>query len=310
MAEVLTKEPSIEKYTHNGKPSPYDLNDTLETKSNGFVVDLTFYQGCLISIRSRFGEVSPSDATLFDRSILSQLGAPSREVYEGVENRSWVWIDGDTRIRYEDRYLSRSHQVQLEIVNTLQFFASEDSFKVDDSVLDHKWFMNLLRHQWAMSDETDHLKRMPRGDGTLTLGMAPWQVRAAIQGIQISSISDTQMQGNYIGPASAVDVQFLNQRLSHFCRESDEMSYLQFVEVQNSLMEQLGTPMGGWKSSGGERNEWEDSDVKVFYRWGPSVRKSGKTVADLCLYDKTLEEQSGSNQSPPSYKTPETHSFF
>lgn len=316
MAEVLEKEPNIQKYPGgDGKTSPYDLNDTLQTRRNGFTADLIFYQGCLISIRSTLDAVSPADAAVFDRSILSQLGPPSREVYEGFENRSWVWKDGDTRIRYDDHYLEipRSRQVDLEIVNTPQFFALQEFYKKtnNSAVLDQDWFINFLRHQWAMDDEPDRLKRMPRGDGTLTLGMNPWQVRAAVQGIQISSISETEMQGNYSEPTSTVDVRFQNQQLSHFCRENREMSYAQFAAVQKRLLEQLGTPMGGWKfKTSGEWNEWEDNEVRIRYSWGPSLHESGTTAALICLYDKALDEQSESQRPPPNCKAPQTHSFF
>ncbi|HYU46595.1 MAG TPA: hypothetical protein VEK84_10520 [Terriglobales bacterium] len=318
VGEALARDPALEKYLHDGKPSPSDLDVTLVAKVHGFSTGLGFFGGNLLNIHSYIGSVSPSDAALFDRNILAQLGPPSGEVYVGLENKSWVWIDGDVRIRYEDRVLKslgEGREVEIDVAIIPALLASEEKKNrgVNSDAVDGDWLLKSLRYQWAIDDEPVIRRPMPRGEDDVKLRMAPWQVRAALPGIDISSISDNEQRGTYQRNSSRVDVSFWDQQACAVCRETTSVSVEQFDNMRRRLMEELGTPAGGWKSRLTEVYDWEDDEVTVDYMWGPSMGEGGKPAVRACFRDKELQGQKDSQEllrQPPKYTSPETRSFF
>lgn len=103
--EAMDQDPTITEFGADkgseSKPIANKRNTTLSRgiSGSGFYETATFNAGRLIDISSSVSGISPEDASEFNQNTLQQLGTPDAHPSTGV----WVWIDGDVRIRYENR---------------------------------------------------------------------------------------------------------------------------------------------------------------------------------------------------------------
>jgi hypothetical protein len=186
VAEALSRDSNLENVdSSKGKPSGADPNAFLkEQRSDGSFIKLSFSHGRLAVISSDVSGISAEDGEAFDRNTLNQLGTPQVDVYQGPDTKNWIWIDGDVRIKYENRPEGMTHYgnsgpriVSLEVCVYPQLIAlpgGEDP---------------LFRYLWGDGTGPVVLKPLPEGFGNLRLRSAPWQVRQAIPGIDISTTS-------------------------------------------------------------------------------------------------------------------------
>ncbi len=327
-SEALARDSSLENWHNKGKPPSSDFDGYLVSPLRpvsdtqpGFDLYLTFSHGRLFHISSTLaGSIAPEDAALFDRNILVQLGPPDAKVYGGSERQSFVWADGDVRVKYEDRSLgiTTGKNVGLELV-VLPVFLSElqASVGVPNDFIDSAWSLSDLKRQWGVEKREAVLKELPHGMEGVELRMLPWQVRAALPGVNIvSSLSDPthKMYGKLERATSGFDIDFWDQQVSHFCQQSNGVGTEQFDKIRSRLMDRLGTPTSEWKSSKIEWHNWEDAQVTLRYAWWPSVGKDGKADVSVCFTDKQLDWLSKAHEmtmNPPSYHSvPDSHSFF
>ncbi len=176
IADALQVQSDLKTPNRNVRVNPFAPEALLFGKtSRGFSNDLMFKNGRLISIAFELANLNPDDATVIRADTLQQLGPPTMEVWDFLEFTQLVWIDGDVRIAYQDSALSGSGQARspkLTLADWPIYRRELLTSKMRDFEI-HGLLVN-----WADQSATRH--SLPRDLAGLSLGMATWQMRAAL----------------------------------------------------------------------------------------------------------------------------------
>ena len=212
----------------------------LWTHPNDYSVELDFLKGRLYYIGSNLDRaISPSDAKSYDSNILKLLGKPQVVNYRGPDNREWVWIDHDVRIKYSDRLSDRENSDKRSVGLELAIYPALMAASHGNSV------MGDLKSLWG--DGGPRLVRpLPKAYDGVNLGMTPSQVQAVIPGIRI--VTDDYDYGRSIGTSSPkgelnlAEFNFWDGHLLGFTRthHGDDNGVLK--AMPSKLIQQLGTP--------------------------------------------------------------------
>lgn len=287
-------------------PSSYSVSD-------GFYNNLSFSRGRLELITSDLTNISPEDAAQFDRNTLNQLGKPDVVVNAGPSIVHWVWIDGDVRIQYvNNHYWSESaHSITMQLVIYPEFLIHLDKPNYDGIRKDD--FLKLVKRGWGDDMGQVIVKPLPTGLPNLQLRMTPWQVRAALPGIVINTNAEHQAHGQLDTANVVTSVTFWDGMLSGFTLIRYDIPATQFLKLRNDLIEELGTPSGGWPGTDVETIYWENNDIRIDYMLAAKVGNDGRPQVTEGFSDKrlgTLQEAAMSTQPPKYNPVPAGHSFF
>jgi hypothetical protein len=320
VADALSIDSNLENCNKDKKPpSTSDPNVALcpssYSVSDGFYNTLTFSRGRLELIGSDLAKVSPEDAAQFDRNTLNQLGKPDVVVNDGPSIEHWVWIDGDVRIQYvNNHYWSESegaHSITMQLVIYPEFLTPLDKPNYDGIRKDD--FLKLVKRGWGDDMGQVIVKPLPTGLPNLQLRMTPWQVRAALPGIVINTNAEHQAHGELDTANVVTSVTFWDGMLSGFTVIRYDIPATQFPKLRNDLIEELGTPSGGWPGTDVETIYWENNDIRIDYMLAAKVGNDGRPQVTEGFSDKrlgTLQEAAMSTQPPKYNPVPAGHSFF
>jgi hypothetical protein len=303
VADTLRGDSSIKYgYPSKEKPSPSDANASLSDKlSEGFFVMMSFSRGRLIYIESEVGNIGPDDAQLFDKNTLAQLGPPSVNVYQGSDTKTWVWIDGDVRLKYENRPEGWSHRGLggPRIVSLAMSVYPEMHLKDP-----------LIERGWGDPVEPVVPKRLTDGIGGLRLRWAPWQIRQAIPGIDIATISEQKASGEFTKADYRVTVEFWEGHLMSFCEYWSNEQPQHYLSVRDHSLQLWGTPARGFTTTDLENFVWDDGRTTIDYDWVKGTGNAG-ALFSRCFIDLELAQLWASTERPSQFEpAPPTKSFF
>jgi hypothetical protein len=274
-------------------PSEPERNLWLHT-ADGFLVTCFFSQGRLVEATSSAEDISPVDEAVFRRSAMDHLGKPDRELEPGADTNSWVWIDGDVRVRYTNRHqsdITGSRSAEVEVAVYPALLAGDSAVKAQ---IGGKEYLRHLRWDWGENPGEVVRKPLPKGlRGDVLLRMRPWQVRSAVPGIQINSYSEKGARGSLESKVADTTVDFWDGSVSKFCRTTYDVPPDQFSALHERLIKGLGEPTEVLPfvippaKGPGEIISWEDTQTKVWYGMG-AVEPKG-TAVSVCFTDKGLD---------------------
>jgi hypothetical protein len=305
IADALNSDSNIAYLdSSKGKPAASDRDASLVDKlSDGFFVMMSFPHGRLVYISSDVGSLSPDDAQSFDTNTLELLGPPTVDVYEGSDRKTLVWIDGDVRLKYTNRPgggLSRHGPTAPRIV-TLEMCVYPQMQK--DPSLDYEW--------GNTSAPVVH-KPLPEGIGGLRLRQSPWELRQAVPGIDITTISEQEAKGEYKTPDYVLGVKFWRGHVKSFCEYWSTYQFQRYVVVRDQSLKLWGTPGRRWDNvshSGVEMITWDDGHTDIEYSWTTGSGNAG-TSFSRCWSDIELSQLSDSGGAEQYKTAPMTKSFF
>ena len=142
-----------------------------------------------------------------------QLGKPDVEIYAGSSADAWVWIDGDVRIKYTNdpggypagaRSVSLSMVIYPDLIKSL--LAERNKPGRDTTQWDADANLELNKHVFGDDASPVIRKQLPTGLPDVRLRMTPWQVRSALQGIELIRMSTDQQQGELKAQDFSTDV--------------------------------------------------------------------------------------------------------
>lgn len=273
-------------------PSEPERNLWLHT-ADGFLVTCFFSKGRLVEAKSSAEDISPVDEAVFRRSAMDQLGKPDRELERGPDTNSWVWIDGDVRVRYTNRHqsdITGSRSAEVEVAVYPALLADDSAARAQ---IGGKEYLRHLRLGWGDDLGAVVRKPLPKGlQGDVSLRMKPWQVRSAVPGIQIISYSEKGARGALESKVADTTVDFWDGSVSKFCRTTYDIAPDQFSALHERLIKGLGEPTEVLPfvvppaQGPGEIISWEDTQVEVWYGLGAAEPKG--TAVSVCFTDKGL----------------------
>jgi hypothetical protein len=318
--QVLARNPSLKYCKGSTEPDP---NATLCNvgSSDDFFLTLTFSQGRLIDLDSEVGSIRPEDAALFNTNTLNQLGKPDVKIYEGSSTDTWVWVDGDVRIRYSNRSnddslfgVSGTRTVDMSLVVYPALIAAEKNSK---SSMSREDLLALEKQQWGVDQPPIELRTLQRDVSGIELLMTPWQVRSVLPGIEINTISDDEATG--LLETAKVDtwVSFWDGHAMVITKCWYDVPADQLPQIRAKLLHDYGTPSNWLPPSilpgSSESFTWEDKDTQVGFVLHPKGKGDFPEV-DAWFRDRQLtssKEAARADANPPTFKAaPETHSFF
>jgi len=309
--EAMNEDPTITELgadkSSESKPIANKRNTTLSRgiSGSGFYETATFNAGRLIDISSSVSGISPEDASEFNQNTLQQLGTPDVHPSTNV----WVWIDGDVRIRYENR-AGGSPGPGSRIVS-VEIAIYPEKIKGLMSAENPSGYNEYVRHSWGEKTGDVVIKTLPTELSGLKLRMTPQQVRAVFPSIRIYSMNTRRQQGDFQGGG----VVFWDGSLLFFERDWRNVPDDQIDQVRQRLMVELGTPSDFWfdTDAGFQDLTWEDDHTEIEYMFGKTQSKGIAQVTMFCR-DKQLQalsDAADSEEHPPQfYPAPDAHSFF
>lgn len=317
VADALNTDSSLEYWDiSKGKPSAEDTSPStiLVVKTyDGYFIELFFANGRLIRIRSDLSDISPQDADQFDSNTESELGKPDVVGYRGPDAKSWTWIDGDVRANFADQAdsSSQARSVRFElVVYSLYLKSLADDRTPAANVLEKKWVIHDYREEMDDLQQNIVVKHLPRNLDNLRLGMAPWEIRNLVPGIDISSMSQHYSRGWLSTDAGTTDIKFWDQAAYSLCEERPDAQSKNYEELRSTVIDQFGTPISDARLPTYESLEWDDGTLDVSYTI--SSQSGDKTEVTRCVTDKhgkALEQSESSSEA--SYKAaPRIRSFF
>jgi hypothetical protein len=303
VSDALAHDSKIEYFdSSKGKPSPSDANAQLDDKlPEGFSVSMSFRHGRLVWIMSEVGDISPDDAQLFDRDTLSQLGPPSVNVYQGSDRTTWVWVDGDVRLQYTNRPEGLSnHGLGGPRIVSLEMCVYPEMHQKDP----------LIARGWGDATEPVVLKRLTDGIGGLRLRTAPWQVRQAVPGIDITAVSEQKAGGEFTNGDYRVTVEFWEGHLMSFCEYWSNQRSQHYLSVRDHSLQLWGTPARGFSTADLENIVWDDGHTMIDYDCVKGTGNAG-ALFSRCFIDLELAQLADTTERPAQFKpAPSTKSFF
>jgi len=308
ISDVRNRVPNLK-----GDPAQKSMRLYGETPE-GFSVVLDFSGNRLYSIESELIRINPRDADAFDRSTIMQLGKPHVSLYKGPDSRCWLWIDGDVRVRYEDGELSDrvSRALKLEIVDYPAMLSALDAPEAggDGSVFKSDPIKD-TKAEWEEPSEPVMLRPLPTEVDGLRLGMEPWEVRKAVPGVKMTSVSEHEANGMLIhGPNSLTAVGFWDGKLYEFNRFHENVSALQFASLLRDIGPTLGTPVLQIESPTLVWFEWEDETIAIKYMWS-DPRNNIPSNYSVHAENKKMARFVNSTAKLPKFdEAPQTRSFF
>lgn len=330
VAEAIQAEPTFRNSWDGSEPDVRNPDSALQTKtSQGFTIELQFREGRLVLVSSKIGELSPADATEFQRNTLDQLGKPTLEHWVGYNATSWVWIDGNVGLSFENSPTdltmptvgSRRLELQIAVYPELL-----DLLSGIDSKAPLPMGMEYFRQFWGLVPENVIRRQMPSGLFGLELGMRPWQVREIFKGINISDgFGDgRESKGFYQQDPIDLNVFFWNGTLCAFCYTKYDVSAAAIEQMRSKLLEDLGTPTKTVtvKSAFPEQTgklltiDWEDQTRQAMFMLdsGSGRSSTGETLRTSlvgCLSDKRAQEEAKRAYTTVDFKPPPpVRSFF
>lgn len=316
LPDALSIDPTLENFDGT-KSSANKLNAALVSKRNGFFTELSFSTGRLLHIQSGAGSISPADGQQFDASTIAQLGPPDFAVYKGPESKRLVWTDGDVRIAYANRSCDAfgprgGRCAELEMAIYPPWISHLQNSSDQDKLMSRGVLVSSVRRDWERGARPSVLKELPVSLSGLRLGMAPFQVRAVVPGIEISSLSEKESKGSATSGSFRYDVDFWNNHACSFCRTISDFPAARFGAISEKQYAILGTPASELLGSQSEYFEWEDSRTIITMLMATSSNAQGSSI-EQCMRDRRLDDlkESAHESKPPQYKSsPETKSFF
>jgi len=280
---------------------------TRGSSQSGFYDAANFCGGRLIDISSTVSGLSPQDASDFGQNTLQRLGKPDVRVYAGPSTDVWVWIDGDVRIRYENRLggspVQGSRMVSAEIA------VYPEVIKGLTPAEDEWGWGQYMRRWWGEKTGDVIIKHLPTEYSGLRLGMTPQQVRLALPGVELFRVNAHRDQGH----SNGATVAFWDGQLSFFDREWEDVPDDQVAQIRQRLMVELGTPSQDDKVlDDADTLTWEDGHTKIQYMFGAS-RGGTRAISVLCWDERlqALYEAADSEEHPPQFKSaPDVRTFF
>lgn len=311
--QAIAQDPEMKDCHSEGPPSP--SNPTTEMcgdTADGFHLSLSFSRGRLVDVIANVTNIAAHDVSLFDKQILSQLGPPDVEVYRGPSKNNWVWVDGDVRIQYTSTFAPWDWELKGNCNAGMEMAVYPEMIgmiKLGDIVTDQ--FLADMRSSWGEHPSSPILKPLPDSLAGVQLGMAPWQVRSALPGIEISADSDNDAKGVLGSETPQTIVKFWNGRAMMLFKEW-KVSQEDVPKLRNKLLEEFGTPSGHLSTKNFEYIIWEDSRVEMEYMLIESPPNGASVTA--WLKDKGLNREklvAVMISSPtPFSAVPPAHSFF
>lgn len=297
------------------RDSPVQKSDSLYgATSEGFSVNLGFSGDRLYRIESELMRIDPRDAEAFDRSTIMHLGNPQKSLYKGPETRCWVWIDGDVRVRYEDGELSDrvSRVLRLEIVDYPMILSALGAPQGGgDGFVFRSDPIRETKAEWEAPSEPVVRRPLPKEVDGLRLGMEPWEVRRAVPGIEIASVSEHEAKGMLLqGRNSLTAVGFWDGRLYEFNRFHENVSAVQFASILRDITAKLGTPVVQQESPALVMYEWQDETIEVGYDWNDPRNQVPPTYSVHAENKKIARLVNSTVKVPQFDKVPQTRSFF
>ena len=283
-----------------------------ERNSDGFEVHVFFNQGRVFLVYSSIESITTEDADSFYKDTIAKLGEPDVAlVHWGKEEKEWIWIDGDLRVRFTDTasgdlgHHFHFRRVTLEIVNFPIYIA------------------DLQRHHHSSTDINGVLvhwgavaavyKQLPTSfDSGVRLGMTPFEVRSLVKGIEISMLDDRVGIGVIRNNDKTSFAMFLDNHLYSICIYSGERRS-DLSALREELVSQYGTPT----NSGflellptGLGLTWQDDRIRLEVQDVASAN-----IPEWCLVDEELKDISDlyhnrNRNSQITPKSPEIKSFF
>ncbi len=328
VADAMDEDPML-KDDHSdsasGSASPASDPDAVLSRGSeesGFFETASFSHGRLTYISSTVSDISPDDASLFDRDTFVQLGKPDIEVYAGPSAKAWVWIDGDVRIRYDNEpvgtvFGSRTVSLNMVIYSQLikDLTSERNKPNGDPSHWDAEANLELNKHEFGEDEGDVTLKQLPPGFSDIQLRMTASQVRAALPGIDLVRISGSQQQGELDAQNVHTDVTLWNGVVSFVGRTWDQVPANQIPEMRRNLMEEFGTPSAHVLPAANqfESITWEDKQTEVTYIFSVLGSDNSHQVQSF-YYDKQLKalsQAADAAEHPQKFKpAPEAHSFL
>lgn len=326
LAQAIADDPSLkDRRTQNdpGSPSPLlDPDAVLSTEgfSAGFYDEAGFSHGALIDISSDVYGIRPDDASQFDQDMLNQLGKPDAKVYAGPSEEVWVWIDGDVRIRYENR-LGGTGESAIAGARTLTLAMAiypavikETQNSVADSAADRDSNLEMEKNFWGEDAGREILKHLPAGLSDVRLRMTPLELRSSFPGIEFTrpySSPEHREEVRELKSANVVtDMNLWDGLVCTIYRRWDHLSANQISDWRRRLTEDLGTPSLRSETPSKElwSYTWEDGTTKIDYTFL-------KDQVNAWYRDKNPDglywgaERANAPPSQPK-PAPEVHSFF
>jgi hypothetical protein len=315
-ADALSSDSNLVNCQEDKNPpstSDPDINlcPSVHSAPTEFYGTLTFSRGRLVLVMSELNNISPEDSALCNEKALNQLGKPDVVVYAGPSTDSWVWIDGDVRVQYVNRPsgTSGARNVTAQLAAYPEFLPTLDTANYDHIRKDD--FIRMIKRGWGEDEGQVILKPLPAGLPNLQLRMTPGQVRVALPGIVINTYDDHHSQGELDAANAVTSVSFWDGMLSSFAVSRYDTPARQFPTLRNKLIDELGTPSGGWPGTDMETINWEDSETKIQYMLGPKGT-DGRPLVYAGFADKRLNDlqQAAMSGQPPKYQSVSVHSFF
>ena len=320
VADALSIDSNLENCNKDKiQPSSSDPNVALcpssYSVSDGFYNTLSFSRGRLVLISSALTNVSTEDAAQFNSNTLNQLGKPDVVVYAGPSTEHWVWIDGDVRIQYVNtHYWSEgTHSITMQLTIYPEFLTALHEGLPSDDLIRKDDYLKLVKRGWGDESGQVIVKPLPTGLPNLQLRMKPWQVRAALPGIVINTNDEHQAQGELNTANADTSVSFWDGMLSGFRVNSYDIPVTQFPKLRDNLIDEFGTPSGGWPGTDFETINWENNDIYINYTLSSKAGKDVRPYVTASFSDKKLGtlQQAEMASPPPKYNpVPAGHSFF
>jgi hypothetical protein len=327
VAEAMAEDPELKNMhgdSGSGSQSPVSDPDAKlyqehERERTGFDESADFFNGRLNLISDDVFNISPKDASLFNRNILVQLGKPDIEIYAGPSANVWVWIDGDVRIRYENNSGGRptgARSVYLtmviypDVIKSILVHRSKPGRDItqwdDDANLEE------MKHDFGDNLSPVIRKQLPTGLPDVRLRMTPSQIRSALPGIGLIRMSSDRQQGQLDAQNYSTDVALWDGLASYVGRSWEKVPLDQAMALHSRLMDEFGTPSERLPPviNQAETITWEDEQTKIVYMFSVMTDKSHHIQG--FYYDKQLSALAdASDDSHEQFKpAPDVHSFF
>jgi hypothetical protein len=180
-------------------------------KRNHLYLEVTFLDGRVIYLRSSVDHLSPASAAEYEKSTALFLGEPTVVVMDPSQlggsgslhfhESNRIWTDGDVRIKlskwWHDDCASDS-LIAIEMTIWPMYLNMSEANTSLKTPFERRRLVDDCLRTWGDSSAPPRVtKPLPDSLGGLRLGMKPWQVREAIPGIGLETISQSLISGHF-----------------------------------------------------------------------------------------------------------------
>jgi hypothetical protein len=167
-----------------------------------------------------------------------------------------------------------------------------------------------VREDWGDLKPNVIIRPLPRSYDQMRLGMAPWEIRNIIPGIEISTMSDHLSWGRLSNQSGETDVKFWDGEAYSFGK-TWHLQRRDAEELRSNMTDKLGTPTSSWPGIDLVELTWDDGHVKITFTTDSSASKTGDTDVVSALSDDIDSALAESESHKRAYKpAPSVHSFF